>query len=373
MIRGVGRWGRRTAGVLGLSLAAVAFELARFKRWFARETNGMAFFGRTAGEREAFAAEVREQGRWVVPLMTGPARAFGGILPNGVNFNGTTAPPQCGRSDFQRAVHYQPQPTDVFVVTQMKCGTTWMMQLVYEVLSHGHGDLSDTGGRHIYGVASWIEASWAQPLGAAPELGDSRSRMIKSHLPASLLPIDDRARYIYVTRHPAACFASCVDFINTLIGAVAPERARLLAWFCSDRMWWGSWPDHVAGWWDAAQDRPNVLFVHFEEMLDDLGAVVDKVAAHCGIVLTGEERASVVRKSTFAYMKEHEERFTMSPPTAFQKDRIGFLRSAGASSRRELPPGERERIATFCRDRLAGSRYPLARFYPDLADTASVS
>ena len=46
---------------------------------------------------------------------------------------------------FKRAKNYQPRPEDVFVVTQMRCGTTWMQQLVYEIVNRGQGDLSDSG------------------------------------------------------------------------------------------------------------------------------------------------------------------------------------------------------------------------------------
>jgi hypothetical protein len=351
---------------IGIPLVAAVVILVRYERWWTRETTGTAFFGRTSTERRAFAAEAKQRGRLAASLLVALTRVVGRRLPNGVDFNGTTAPPQCNRADFVRAVEYRPEAGDVFVVTQMKCGTTWMQQIVYEILMRGHGDLSDRGARHIYAVSPWIESSWAVPLEQAPRLGAQKMRVIKSHMPAKLLPIGDRARYVYVTRHPAACFASCADFIDMLIGPIAPPRERLVEWFCSDRMWWGSWPDHVESWWRATQKHPNVLFVHFEEMRADLGTIVDRVAGLLGASLTAEERETVIRKCGFDYMKEHEDRFTMAPPGAFTKD-DSFLRSGSTERHRDVGAGERERIAAFCRERLRGGTYPVERFYKDLA------
>jgi aryl sulfotransferase len=253
----------------------------------------------------------------------------------------------------------------VFVVTQMKCGTTWMQQIVYEIAMRGRGNLGDDDGRHIYAVSPWIEASWAVSMEDAPRLGDRRLRLIKSHLPTKLLPIGGKGRYVYVTRHPVACFASCADFIGMLLGPLAPSRKALLDWFCSERMWWGPWPDHVEGWWQAARNHPNVLFLHFEEMRANLPATIDRVAAHLGVQLSPDERDAVVHKSEFEYMKAHEERFSMAPPSPFGETG-DFLPSGRADRHADVLLPERARIIAFCRERLRGGSYPLARFYPDL-------
>ena len=64
----------------------------------------------------------------------------------------------CSAASFARGVGYEPRAEDVFVVTQMKCGTTWMQHLVYEVLCRGQGDLVDTG-TALYAVSAWLESS----------------------------------------------------------------------------------------------------------------------------------------------------------------------------------------------------------------------
>ena len=74
-------------------------------------------------------------------------------------------------------------------------------------------------------------------------------------------------------------FASIVEFNRSMIGPLLPPIDTLADWFCSDRMYWRPWPRHVAGWWEWAQQRDNVLFVHFEEMTNDFAGVRDRVLA----------------------------------------------------------------------------------------------
>lgn len=353
--------------VLLVALAALAVVFWRFHRWYLGETEGLAYYGRTAAGRRAFKDELRARSGFVlavlrVVLRVRPLRTFPSVV-----YEGVTGPPQC-REGFPRAAAHRPVAGDVFVVTQMKCGTTWMQQVVYEVLMRGRGDLGDDGHRHLYALSPWIEASTSVSLTDAPRIGPHGARVIKTHLPTRLCPFGPEARYVYVTRDPVACFASIVDFLEMMGGPLTPGRADLLDWYCSDRMWWRSWPEHVDGWWRWSCERPNVLFVHFEAMLADLPRVVDDVARFLDVALTDDERARIVAKSGFTYMREHEERFEMMPPTASSvRGRGRFLKSGRGDRKDDVVAGDRARIVAFCRERLRGAAYPAARFYPELA------
>jgi hypothetical protein len=206
------------------------------------------------------------------------------------------------------------------------------------------------------------------PLERAAEVGARRERIIKTHFATNLCPYNEKARYLYVTRHPFTCFASCIDFVRMLAGPFSPSYEQMLDWYCSDDMWWRSWPEHVDGWWRWAQQRENVLFIHYEHMLDDLDATVGQVAAFLDVDLTPAERAEVVRKSDYKYMKQHEEHFEMAPPSLVQADDgTSFFQSGKKDRDRALSDADRARIAAFCRERLMSSPYPLEQFYPDVA------
>lgn len=357
-------WILGTLAVLYLGIFAAGLRLLLFLRWYREQTGEDAYYGRTAAERASFRTELAARGRFTVRLAEGATRVRRLRRPPGFRWRGVSGPPPC-RGGFRRAAAYRPKVGDVFVVSQMKCGTTWMQQIVYEVLTHGRGDLGDSGHRALYALSPWIESYFSVPLERAPRIGEQKARVIKTHLPTDLCPYGEHARYIYVTRDPVACFASCVDFVTMLFGPSAPSRRDLLDWFCSDHMWWRPWPVHVDGWWRWAQERSNVLFLRYEDLLVDLPAAVDRVAEFLETPLGADERRAVIEKSGFDYMKRHEERFEMAPPTPFSVlSEASFLHSGGRE--RAADAAERERILAFCRERLRGAMYPAARDYPDL-------
>lgn len=147
-----------------------------------------------------------------------------------------------------------------------------------------------------------------------------------------------------------------------------PVRKSILDWYCSDNMWWMSWPDNVEGWWQRAQKNSNVLFVHYEELKQDLPGMVTKIAKFLDTELTTEERDKIVVKAGFEYMKEHEYFFEMFSPNIFSvSNSIGFMQSGSLNRHEDTDNTECDRINVFCREKMKNSDYPLALFYPDVA------
>ena len=357
-------WALALIGVV--ALASGAWLLASM-RWLTGQTGEDRYFARPLEERRALKRTIRRRGSLVLPFLVPAARLFRLRIPTS-QYRETRAPAiACPQSAFRKAARYRPTDGDVFVATQMKCGTTWAQQIVYEALSHGRGNLGDDGHRHMYALSPWIESRSSVPLGRAPRVGEGSQRIIKTHFAVNLCPYSRVARYIYVTRHPVACFASCVDFVRFLAGPLAPPLPELVDWFCSDAMWWRSWPEHVEGWWRWQAERPNVLFLHYEDMLDNLPEAVDRVSGFLEVDLLPDERAEVIRKIGYEYMKKHEEVFEMSPPSFLTADGGTFFQSGRKDRDRAIEEADRTRIARFCRQRLEGGTYPLARFYPDIA------
>jgi hypothetical protein len=355
-------------GIAAMAMANVLY-LAWYFHWEVSQTSGVSYFGRTTAGRRELKRQIRRRSRPALPLarlLSLTARTQT-TLP-AFEYQGVCGPPRVSSPEiFARASRYQPRPADVFVATQMRCGTTWMQQVVYQVVTRGQGEFTDEGLRHMYAVSPWIDAANSVSLDDAPLVGEPPVRIIKTHLPAALCPYAPEARYIYVARHPVSCFASIVDFNRSTVGPVLPPVSALATWFCSDRMYWSPWPEHVNGWWQWAEDRRNVLFVHFEEMTRDLGAVVDRVASFLGVSLSPAERQRVVDKCTFQFMKAREEYFEMTPPTIYSVRSGQFLKSGSEHRHEDVSPAVRAQILGYCKAALDGRSYPAGRFYPDLA------
>ena len=368
----MGKWILGGLGLVGLTVAALVY-LSMVMAWGDRRTDGIGYYGDTARGRARFKRLLRLHALLLLPVI----RILGRLAPMKMEnatfrVNGVPGPKgTCSESSFGAGMAYSAQPEDVFVATQMKCGTTWMQHVVYEVLLRGQGDLVDSG-TTLYAVCPWLEAKKSVPVHEAPLLGTERpSRIIKTHLPAEACPESPEARYVYVARHPVSCFASCKDFIATNAGSFAPPTEAVEAWFTGDdTMWWGTWPTHVAGWWDRAGREANVLFVTFEDMKRDLGSVVTRLAEFLDMApLSEEEIAEVLRKCSFGYMQRHAEAFEMHPPHLLQADAELFVRGT-ADRHKDVPAELADRLRAWCGREMAGTDYPLADVYPDVAEAA---
>jgi hypothetical protein len=358
--------------LLGLGVVFVVAQslyLSAILKWEDAQTVGLGYYGRSPSERARFKRQLARHARLLSPIikLNGQSTKLD-FRKARIVYRDTSAPAgSCSVESFERAATYQPRPDDVFVATQMKCGTTWMQHVVYEVLHRGNGDLVETG-TAMYAVSPWLEGRKSVPIDQAKPLGTDRpSRIIKTHLAADLCPFNANAKYIYVARHPVSCFASCIDFVVTNVGEMAPPVAAFEEWFCSrELMWWGTWSHHVKGWWDLAQRSPNVLFMFFEDMKQDLPGVVRRVAEFLGVrPLSDAELGDVVHKCGFAYMQEHQDNFEMHPPHILQTNAELFV-SGKADRHQDVPEAVRKRVAAWCAKEMSGSAFPLAARYPDV-------
>jgi len=345
--------------LLGLGLIGLVY-LSVVLSWEDGRTVGLAYYGLPPAERERFRRRLRVHALLLFPILHLMARMSRFDFAR-VSFRhrGISGPKgTCSKESFERADGYQPRPEDVFVATQMKCGTTWMQHVVYQILSRGDGDLVESG-RTLYSISPWIEGRKSVSMEHAPLIGKERpSRIIKTHLPAALCPYRPESRYIYVSRHPVSCFASCADFLAENTGSFAPPASAIEEWFCSDElMWWGTWPVHVRGWWELSRERDNVLFLRFEDLKRDLGSVVRQVASFLGVApLSNAELERVLHKCGFAYMQEHKANFEMHPPHILAVDAELFVRGT-ADRHKDVPEATRRRILDMCREKLEGSGY----------------
>ncbi len=353
-------WTALAALLLFVVLAYV--WMFRTLAWIGHQTQYDAFFKLSLADRIALRKRIQAKARLMRILVT-PLVKLGVRAPE-TEFEGTTVPGICPSVTMDYARHYQPESNDIFVATQMKCGTTWMQQIVFQLLTRGDGEFSDDGYRHMYAISPWIESVGAVRLADAP-LIEGR-RIIKTHLGTELCPYSNDAKYIYVLRHPAACLASAVDFVDKLLGPMAPQAGDYESWFCSEGMWWGPWADHADGWWRWSTERDNVHFVHYETLLAEPEAEIAKIAEFLAVDLSEDQLASVVDKSGYQYMKDNDHFFEMSAPTPMDVGDANFFVKGSSNRGDDVSEEARQRVLRYCADRLKDAAYPVARFYPDV-------
>lgn len=341
--------------------------------WELKNRRGMTYYGRPLAERRSFKQRIRRHAfllKPVVYLETRLRKRMGVQDIASMTYQGVRGPSfSCTPESFEQAAAYRPSLNDIFVVTQMKCGTTWMQQVVFQILTQGRGVFNDDQYLHLSAVSPWIEAVDGISISGAPLIGAPGRKIVKTHLPTNLCPFNDQARYIYVVRHPVSCFGSIMDYFKLTAGPFAPTEQCALEWFCSDDMWWQPWPDHVSKWWERSENHSNVFFTSFEAMKRDPHAVIEGVSAFLEETVDSQEVIAIANKSSFDYMKQHEAYFEMVPPNLFSVKGT-YFKSGRLDRDKDVSETARETILKFCWHRLRGHGFPIIQFYPDTASAS---
>ena len=341
--------------------------------WETKITSGNNYYGAKESERKEIKRKIRKhifftvpflnltEGKLIIRFASDDTNLIGKIVnlkkPPTMKFEGVAGPSIISsKKSFEECKNYKASEDDVFIVTQMKCGTTWMQQIVFEILHHGKGDLSDDGYRTMYNLSPWIECSpkASVPLSRAPLVSEYKKRIIKTHMPERLTAYSEAAKYIYVMRHPAACYASAADFIEFMAGPMSPNRKNLLNWYCSDDMFWGDWPSHVSGWHKKSTECSNILFLSFESLKNNYREEVIKIAKFLEVALTDSELDLVLEKADYKFMNANSDKFEMGTPSIFSLSAGDdkFFKSGKSGTKRLDNKEDAKQIMSYCRKKL---------------------
>ncbi|XP_047021918.1 sulfotransferase 1C4-like isoform X1 [Helicoverpa zea] len=196
------------------------------------------------------------------------------------------------------------RPTDVFVTSYPRSGTTWTQELVWMVandldyeksssipLTERYPFLEFSICVHPENKKKFIEENSdskdklellemvCQP--GTEQLANTPSpRFIKSHMPLSLLPpsLLDTAKMVYVARDPRDVVVSFYH-LNRLMRTQGYVGDFKTFWdfFRKGLHHWTPFFEHLKEAWEK-RDHPNMLFLFYEELSRDLPASVRRVA-----------------------------------------------------------------------------------------------
>ena len=200
---------------------------------------------------------------------------------------------------------------DVFIITPLGSGTTWMQQIVRLIRSKGEQD-----GQIISDAIPWLEASSGVAFGRAETDGYAtnvilkdmpRPRAFKTHFPYELsacgLPDKTPCKYIYVVRNRKDAM---VSMYCKLRQAYFPNLEWNFYYTNYEKYaYYGDYFDHVLSWWSHRNDE-NVLFLKYEDMKKDLPGNVAKVALYLGVDLPSNIVTKIADMTTFEKMKRDD-------------------------------------------------------------------
>lgn len=245
---------------------------------------------------------------------------------------------------------YKPRRDDIVISTSLKSGTTWMLEIVSQLALWGQVPPAgaDTQGRN---ASVWFEPRWVS-LAERIELLEAQKerRVIKSHLPLDGLPFYSQVQYIVVGRdardvfmslwnHHANYAAGFLDKLNSIPGRVgdpmpaAPDDIHefwrewitrgWFPWESEGYPYWGNL-HHTQTWWNY-RDLPNILFVHYNDLLANLAGEITRIAAYLNIPLTQDALEAIAQAVTFDTMRERALNNDRGKPSAFTEGAKTFF------------------------------------------------
>jgi len=156
----------------------------------------------------------------------------------------------------------------LWLASYPRSGNTFLRQVLHYCF--------DIGSTAVYDEhAGLVEAPWlADRIGYAGRLENAQAALegdswiaVKTHD----YPADD-APAIYVVRDGRSALISYLHYLNDHELRSIPFEDVI-----EGRVWPGSWSAHFAAWHPL--DRPNTLLLRYENLKDDIDAVVDQIGS----------------------------------------------------------------------------------------------
>ena len=282
---------------------------------------------------------------------------------------------------------FRPRRDDIVISTSMKAGTTWM-QRICAALVFQSPDLVAP----LDALSPWLDLR-IMPREFKHAILESQThrRFIKSHIPLDALPFFDEVKYIVVCRDARDVVLSAFNHycnqqpwtfegLNARTGAeflavrekwnleTPPEAATAYAhqepwegesvpvWdepdvheFIGTWLTKGMYPGeldgapywshfrHLQSWWDFRR-LPNILFVHYSDLLADLDAEMRRVAEFLEIEVREDVWDTLVDAATFKTMKAQAD--MTAPARGTWRDATRFFNRGVSGGWREVLTSE---------------------------------
>jgi hypothetical protein len=237
---------------------------------------------------------------------------------------------------------------DIVISTRSKSGTTWM-QMICALLIFRTSDLPAP----LTTLSPWLD--WLitpRDQVYAHLAAQLHRRFIKTHTPLDGIPLDPRATYIVVARHPLDMAVSLfhqsrnldhermADLTGTPAGPPQeprPIREALLRWIdrdvapaeAMDSLPGVLW--HLSDAWRRRHDD-NILLVHYADLSADLPGEMRRIAGRLGLEAPADD---LIEAARFTRMRARAA--DLAPdPAGILKDRAAFFRGGRSGAGREM-------------------------------------
>ncbi|NXC15005.1 ST1C1 Sulfotransferase, partial [Corythaeola cristata] len=210
------------------------------------------------------------------------------------------------RSMWDQVWKFKARPDDLLIATYAKAGTTWTQEIVDMIQQNGDVEKcihATTYRRHpllewSMQVFSCLESAEAMPS----------PRTIKTHLPVQLVPPSfwkQNCKIIYMARNAKDNLVSSYHFHR--MNKALPDPGtweEFMEKFMTGKVLWGSWYDHVKGWWKA-KDKHRIVYLFYEDMKENPKQEIQKILKFLEKDMNPEVLNNILHNTSFEMMKEN--------------------------------------------------------------------
>ncbi len=204
--------------------------------------------------------------------------------------------------------------TDIAIASCYKSGTTLTQQIV-NLLINGHDDFD-----HLHDLSPWVEHT-GDPLDQKMEQIEKlpERRFFKTHLPFEALPYHPTWKYICLVRDGRDVGMSLFNHVHALTPEARLTSPVNLYKPSSDfGEFWDEWIETGKPYWDFVEfinswlrvrHFPNVLLVHYNDLINNKPTQLEKLARFLNINLDSHQKDTILYKTSMEYMRQNAKKF----------------------------------------------------------------
>ncbi|KAD5961127.1 hypothetical protein E3N88_12611 [Mikania micrantha] len=197
--------------------------------------------------------------------------------------------------------NFKADPSDVFLCSAPKTGTTWLKSLAFAIVTREKFDESTTPllTKLVHECVPFLERSEVE------EHENNRKKLslplMATHLPYASLPesvLSSNCKIVYIYRNIKDVIVSQYHFFREALKLPMEDAPFEEAFeeFYQGVSGYGPYWDHVLGYWKASLERPDkILLLKYEDLKSEPKNNVKKLADFIGYPFSAdEEKAGVV-------------------------------------------------------------------------------
>ena len=207
---------------------------------------------------------------------------------------------------------------DIIISTYAKAGTTWMQQIIAQLMFEGDPELA------VAEMSPWVDLRIPPKEVKLPMIeSQTHRRFMKTHLPVEALCFSPQAECIYIGRdgrdvvwslynHHINANQKWYEALNDSPGRVGPPierppediRQYWEDWLRKDGYpFWPFW-DNVRSWWEV-RGLPNVMMVHYSDLKRDMASVIRSIARFLELPVNESRWEVILEYCSFDWMKKN--------------------------------------------------------------------